>query len=122
MSDVILELEITKSQSLETEKYMLKMNVIRYENIDAEIFVYRRNTSGTDEFYTVASPVHMLDFPKNQPDRGSVFYRDKLVELAFDTAKLMEEYCTRILDEVRQLKEDWQIVEGELNKTYTVVI
>lgn len=122
MSDVVLEIEITKRQDLTTEKYYIKFNVVEYRNIDAEIFVFRRNTSGIDEFYTVASPVHMIDFPRNQPNRGEVFYRDKYVELEFGTAREMSEYEVRIINEIRQLKEDWQLVEGNLNKTYTVVI
>ena len=126
-SNVLIELEIRKWQHETTQKYHLYVKVIRYENIPAEIFVYRRHidappTEQLDFFSNIASPTQLVTLPKHSHQPGNIFYIDNYVELSFDTAQQREDTEAFMLTDIGKLKDDWVLVMDQLTTTYTVIV
>jgi hypothetical protein len=121
MADPYVELQITRTQDIQTGKYKLDVVVIRYEEIFPHIFVYRQNLDGTREFHAVATHVELSTFPRGAPVEGNVFYLDVSVALQFDTAQESLDAEAEMIDDVNLLLTNWKKVNGEVNKTYTLI-
>ena len=122
LTDILIELEIRKYEN-ESGKYVLDINVTRYQNIQAEIFVYARDTnSGNDSFSHIASPNDIASLPKHHHQPGNIYFVENSVELEFDTAQQRDDTESLILDDVRELKDNWELVKDQLDTTYKVII
>jgi len=119
---VLIELEITKSQN-ENGKYSLLVRVTRYENIQAQIFVFQHDpVSDEDYFSSVASPAQLNDLPKHTAQPGNPFFLEHTVELEFDTAQQMNDTESMLIIDVEQLKKDWALIKDQLETTYKVIV
>lgn len=120
--NVLIELEITKSQN-EDGKYVLLVHVVRYENIQAQIFVFQHDSvSDNDYFSNVASPAQLTDLPKHTTSPGNPFFLEHTVELEFDTAQQMNDTESMLIIDVEQLKKDWALIKDQLDVTYKVIV
>lgn len=122
MPTPLIELKIDASQNIETGKYWLKIKVERYENIDAEVFVFQRDMHGDDTFAAIATPAQLVGLPKNQPVPGNLWFLDSYVELQFDNILTRQDVEARIVQEVKDLVVAWEILGGTVNSTRTVTI
>lgn len=105
--------------------YRLRVEAHAAENVDPNVFVYRRDPANpytgdvTDTFFTVASPVDMSEFPPGQPNPGNAvpFFRQSWIELDFRSTfeamqawKLILLEVSTLLDALNRLDE-LQLVE-----------
>jgi hypothetical protein len=119
-TSVLIELTIKKDVTT-SGKYSLEIKVTRYENIQAEIFAFKR-VGTEDDFSHVASVSDLTDVNKYAPGPGSPFYLDHNVTLEFDTAKEMLDTEKLILLDVEQLKTNWGLVRDQFRQEYSVII
>ena len=123
LGDVLIELSITKSQNVDTGKYNLLVKVTIYQNIQAQIFVFKRDlTTDTDFFSHVASPAELTSLPKHHHEAGNLYFLEHTVNLEFDTVQTMNDTESMILTDVNQLKKDWGLIKDQLDVSYKVVI
>jgi len=123
VGDVLIELEIKKAVDSTSGKFTLRVQVVRYQNIIAEIFVFSRNpTDGLDYFSNVSSPSNLTSYPKNSPAVGNVYFLEHTVELEFNTVKERDETLELLLIQINNLKKDWELVRETLTSTYNVII
>ena len=120
---VEIQLEIHKWQDFDDKLYKLNIKVIGTNYIPYEIFVYRYDAlQDIREFSYVATPVDLVKLPTYTPTAGNLFYRDNYMELHFNTAEEREVELNKILDAIRKLKNDWQLVKDDIDTTYEVII
>lgn len=113
--NTLLELKISKEQV--NDKFRLEIKVERYENIQAEIFVFK-----LDEFSHIATPLELSLLSKYNPGQGEVFFLDHTLILDFENATMRNDAELMILADVKKLKENWEKVYDQLNTSYTVII
>lgn len=81
-------------------------------NIPAQIFVYQRipqvplDTELQDIFVHVASYADLQEYPSEDPDDKSPFFRQYMFDLVFDSKAVLEENWQRILLSVQHTVED----------------
>ena len=122
-TDVLIDLEIKKSQDPTSGKYNMIVKVVRYQNIQCQIFVYQHDpVTNEDYFSNVASPAQLTSLPKHHSQPGNVYFLEHTVELEFDTAKEMNDTENMMLIDIEQLKKDWDLIRDQLDVTYNVVI
>lgn len=118
----LIELDIQRDVDHDTGKYKLDITVLRYENIDSEIFVFQLDVNAMRTFQTVATATHMVDLWKHNPQPGTTFYLENNCHLAFDHVREVLYAESEILRRVQVLVDDWNLVRDTLTKHYTKII
>jgi len=103
--------EMTRRDYKNLGVFRFRMDVTSAENIDSEIFLYRRfpidpeSGEETDEFCSICSPVDMEEYPIGEPDvmRDFPFFRKNFVDLMFRATSLAEEAQLVILQQIEVL-------------------
>jgi hypothetical protein len=81
-------------------------------NIPAQIFVYQRiplvplDTELQDIFVHIASYADIQEYPSEEPDNKSPFFRQYFVDLVFDSLAILEENWVRMVRSVQLTVED----------------
>jgi hypothetical protein len=118
---VSLTVEWTTSQDIQSGKFKLSGLVTANADIREEIFIHQKDVNAnTDSYYSVATPVQLVDFPANAPVPGSVFYLKNNFEIEFDEAGNMMTDLGRMKQDVQDLVNNWDIVGGQINNTEEV--
>ena len=81
-----------------TQGYRVQLKVIETENIDPEVFVFKRDSNSTEEVYSfanVASPADMEEYPTEATAAPGVsFFRRDTVALDFRNIQLLKDAVT----------------------------
>lgn len=92
------------------DAYRIRIEVSNAENIDAEIFVMRRDDynfdTGTkgDEFDAICSTVDLDVLPVDAPDTGEIRYRVSSLDLAVRSKDEADKLWNAVVTRVRALK------------------
>ena len=120
LSKPLLDLSI-KIESI-NNIYKLTIGVSRYQNIQAEIFVFKRDLSdGNDYFSHVANTGELTSYPKNIHEQGNVFFLVRDLVLEFEKYDTLEDTLKLLSDDVNKLVNDWDKVRDKLNQEYNMV-
>lgn len=110
----MINYNIYKSLEDETDKWILKVEVVEANPIPNEIFLFHTDINENEVYKGVASINAIIKYPTS-PVEGECFFRKDNFELTFDTLKnlndyldsmnviiscLESDYCTYITDEV----------------------
>jgi hypothetical protein len=97
--------------------YKLVLEAVNAENMPNKIFVNQRITNfakGTidDSFAAVCTPVQLEDFPEDQPEAGSSYYRTNVIEVVVRTPEMLQTAIESILYEVKKLVIDLEDLDN----------
>lgn len=97
--------------------YKLVLEAVNAENMPNKIFVNQRITNfakGTidDSFAAVCTPVQLEDFPEDQPEAGSSYYRTNVIEIVVRTPEMLQTAFESILYEVKKLVIDLEDLDN----------
>ena len=97
----------------------MSIKVIEHSNIEAEIFAFKRNTSGDDIFLQVCTINQMIELEIQTPGEGSVFLRDNYVDIEYENLNKMLIDEEKFKLDIDRLIKNWNsYLEQNLGITY----
>ena len=118
-------IQILKRSTVEMpniSSYKLVLEAVNAQNMPDKIFVnqriqdYSKNTVN-NFFAAVCTPVQLEDFPEDNPEEGSSYYRTNVAEIVVRTPEMLQAAFDSILYEVKKLVLDLDALDDLSEQT-----
>jgi len=98
--------------------FVLTASVTSATDIDNSVFLFQRQSDGTDEYYSICTLDNMLNVQETTPASGSTYSRKATMSLTFDLAQDMLDNQEDMETDINKLIDDWELYLNDLIKEY----
>lgn len=114
-----------KGYSSSSSVYEIPTGSSSSSNVDYAILLFREFSNGRSRFIGVCSPLDLQQWPVDNPDANTGFYRKANSSWTFRDYELLEQFRSKILEYIQSLTNSLSILhnlaqEEELNYDFTI--